>query len=132
MLYEGREIEKHGGHRPPPGDWTLVGTPDSVTAQASKFILVTLSFRHLKIGLRSGPFAVLQTSSGLKGRRNLALSGQPKCPISRVPFGDSPATASIPGVQQKMWDMLRFSRGEDTPVSSEFHVFEISGYSVFL
>ncbi len=31
-----------------------------------------VSFRHLKIGLRSGPFAVLQTSSGLKGRHNLA------------------------------------------------------------
>jgi hypothetical protein len=31
-----------------------------------------VSFRHLKIGPRSGPFAVLQTSSGLKGRHNLA------------------------------------------------------------
>jgi hypothetical protein len=32
----------------------------------------TDSFRHLKIGLRSGSFAVLETSSGLKGRYNLA------------------------------------------------------------
>jgi len=30
-----------------PGDWTLVGTPDSVTAQASKLILVTRSSRFV-------------------------------------------------------------------------------------
>ena len=64
-------------------DWTFIGTPDSVTPQACKLILVTLPFRYFKIGLRSGSFAVLQTSSGLKGRHNLAQGrAQGQCPAA--------------------------------------------------
>ena len=58
------------------------------------------------------------TSPGWRGPRHPGL-------LMLVPFGDSPATASTPGVQQKMWDMLRSVGGGEGLGEGAFEVIRV-------